>query len=199
MNNLVTIIQQAWLGWGQTFIVAGGAVIVWMLSRIQSIGEIRKLQAELVTLRVNQFEKIIALDEKQRGIVARMYELLYQLTSAVQASDTTLASETRETIQKMFLLEYIGSYFHYTGLGRWVFPETRQELVDDGILPFLEASTMFLAALNQPEILNLTRQQPLVFNDFDFNFAFRFAYKYTKFWEVSRKRKLKAMEKTLLG
>ena len=71
MDTLIAYLQQEWTGWGQSAVFLGSAVVVWLLGRAQSVGEIRKLQAELVSLRVNQFEKIISLDEKLRGVTPR--------------------------------------------------------------------------------------------------------------------------------
>jgi hypothetical protein len=194
MNDLIASLQQEWNGWGQSAVFLGGAVVVWLLSRAQSIGEIRKLQAELVSLRVSQFEKIISLDEKLRSVTDRVYEQLYVLHDAVQNKDAIAAKTARAATQKIFLLEYIGAYFHYTSVGRWVFPEVRYELVDDEIIPFLKTSVMLLETLNLPAVLSLTQQQALEIGDIDFNFAFRFARKHTRFWELERKRKLDALE-----
>lgn len=198
MNALIEFFQPAWNGWGQSVVFLGGTVVVWLLGRAQSIGEIRKLQAELVSLRVNQFEKIITLDEKLRSVTERVYEQLYVLLHATQNSDAEGAKNAREATQKIFLLEYIGAYFHYTSVGRWVFPEVRYELVDDEIIPFLKTSAMLLEALNQATVLSLTQQQALVMSDIDFNFALRFARKHTRFWEFERRKSLVELEKRLL-
>ncbi len=198
MEHIFSSLPEAWLGWGQATIALAGAVVAWLLSRAQSLGEIRKMQAELVSLRVSQFEKIIALDEKQRAITARMYEQLRQLLQALHAGDASAALKSREVLQQMFFLEYIGSYFHYASLGRWVFPEARYELVDDEIIPFLDTSALLLEALNQSDVLALTGQEPISVNDFDFNFAFRFARKHTRFWEIERKRRIDRLEARLL-
>ncbi len=198
MNALIEFFQPAWNGWGQSVVFLGGAVVVWLLGRAQSIGEIRKLQAELVSLRVNQFEKIITLDEKLRSVTERVYEQLYALLHATQNADAEGAKTAREATQKIFLLEYIGAYFHYTSVGRWVFPEVRYELVDDEIIPFLKTSAMLLEALNQATVLSLTQQQVLVMSDIDFNFALRFARKHTRFWEFERRKSLVELEKRLL-
>lgn len=197
MNTLIEHFQREWNNWGQSAIFLVGAIIVWLLSRAQSLGEIRKLQAELVSLRVSQFEKIITLDEKLRNVTDRVYEHLYTLLHAVQKKDAETAKTARDAAQKIFLLEYIGAYFHYTSVGRWVFPEVRYELVDDEIIPFLKTSASLLEGLNQPAVLALTQQQALVMNDIDFNFAFRFARKHTRFWEFERKRQLVQLEKRL--
>jgi hypothetical protein len=198
MNDLIAYAQQEWGSWIQPAVLLGGAAVVWVLSRAQSLGEIRKLQAELVSLRVSQFEKIISLDEKLRSVTDRLYEQLYTLLQAVQHQDTAGAQKAREATQKIFLLEYIGAYFHYTSVGRWVFPEVRYELVDDEILPFLNTSAMLLEALNQPEVRSLTQQSALVVKDIDFNFAFRFVRKHTRLWEFERKRELAALKSRLL-
>ncbi len=129
----------------------------------------------------------------------RVYEQLYVLHDAVQNKDAVVAKKAREATKKLFLLEYLGAYFHYTSVGRWVFPEVRYELVDDEIIPFLKNSAMFLEALNLPVVLSLTQQQALEMGDIDFNFAFRFARKHTRFWELDRKRKLDALEGQLLN
>jgi|GEM_PF-3462783 len=197
MNTIIEYIQTEWAGWGQSAIFFGAAAIVWLISRAQAIGEIRKLQAELVSLRVDQFEKIIALDEKQRSVTDKVSEQLYALLQAVQNQDAIAAKAAREATQKVFLLEYIGAYFHFASLGRWVFPEVRKELVDDEIIPFLKTSATLLESLNQPAVLALTEQSPLEVRDIDFNFAFRFVRKNTRFWEFERKRKLAALESRL--
>jgi hypothetical protein len=198
MNTLIQYLQTEWTGWGQTALFLGGAAIVWVLSRAQSIGEIRKLQAERAAMGVDQFEKLIAFDVKQRGIIDRLYAQLQVLLEAVQRQDIIAAKTAREATQKLFLLEYIGAYFHYANVGRWVFPEVRKELVDDEILPFLKTSATLLESLNKPSVLALTQQSPLIVSDNDFNFAFRFVRKNTRFWEFERKRKLRELEGRLL-
>jgi hypothetical protein len=110
-----------------------------------------------------------------------------------------VAQEAREAVSKVFLLEYMGAYFHYQSLGRWIFTEVRYELVEDEIIPFLETSLMVLNGMNQEFVLNLTKQEPLKLREMDINFAFRFAWKHTRFWEFQRKRKLIELKKNLLA
>ncbi len=199
MNTLLESVQQGWNAWGQTFLVLGATGIVWMLGRLQSIGEIRKLQVELASVRVSQFEKVILLDEKLRLVTDKLYSHLYALLQAAQKSDVKAAQEAREAVSKVFLLEYIGAYFHYQSLGRWIFTEVRHELVEDEIIPFLETSLMVLNGMNQEFVLNLTKQESLKLREMDINFAFRFAWKHTRFWEFQRKRKLVELKKNLLA
>lgn len=198
MNTLLESFQTGWSTWGQTLLLMSATGIVWMLSRLQSIGEIRKLQVELASAKVSQFEKVILLDEKLRLVTDKLYTHLYALLQAAQKADAPAAKEAREAVQKVFLLEYIGAYFHYQSLGRWIFTEVRNELVEDEIIPFLETSLMVLEGINQEYILGLTHQEPVKIREMDINFAFRFAWKHTRFWDVQRKRKLTTLKKKLL-
>lgn len=199
MNTFFESFLQGWTAWGQTLLLMSATGIVWMLSRLQSIGEIRKLQMELASARVSQFEKVILLDEKLRLVTDKLYTQLYALLQAAQNADATAAKTAREAVQKVFMLEYLGAYFHYQSLGRWIFTEVRHELVEDEIIPFLETSLMVLEGVNQEYIMNLTQQEPVRIREMDINFAFRFAWKHTRFWEVQRKRKLLELKKNLLA
>lgn len=198
MNELIQTIQQIWSGWGQTIIMFLAAVEVWLLSRVKSLSEIRKLKAEAGSQRAKNVKKLVALIESRRSVSARLQEQQNIINSAVQSSDAVAAATAREATQRIFLMEYIGAYLHFTSLGSWVFPEARHELIDDEIIPFLKNSVTLLESLNQPAVLSLTRQPALVLGDPDFNFAFRFARKHTRFWETERKRKLAALEGKLL-
>lgn len=198
MENLIQTFATDW-NWLHTIAVATGTLFVWTLARWKSFTEIKVLQSELATRSVSLFEKLIALDEKQRKIVHQLNSSLRLMLEAVNSKDATTARQHREGTVNTFLLEYVGSYFHLTGLGKWVYHDNKAELVDDEVIPFLETSAQLIQQLNHPDLLQLTGSKPLRVQDFDFQFAIRLARRHIPFWRWQQRRELERTVKMIIG
>ncbi|MBK8565997.1 MAG: hypothetical protein IPN76_22310 [Saprospiraceae bacterium] len=198
MENLLQTFAADWT-WLHATCVAAGALIVWLLARWKSVTEIKVLKSELATRNVSLFEKMVALDEKQRQIVRNLNDSLRRMLEAAAAGDATNTRKYREEVSNAFLLDLIGSYYHYAGLGRWVYQDNKAELMDDELMPFLETSAALLRQLNDEALLKLTGSKPLQVQDFDFQFAIRYIQRHSPFWHWQRRRDLDKTVKTLFG
>lgn len=198
MENLLQFLASDW-AWINTVAAVAGAIFVWLIARWKSMTEIRVLKAELAARNVNLFEKMIALDEKQREIVRSLYESLRTMSEAEKEGDAAAACQHRAEAIKTFLLDYIGSYYHYTGLGKWIYQDNKAELIDDELMPFLETSAAVLNALNKESLLQLTGSRALKIQDYDLQFALRFIQRNTRFWNWKRKRGLDKELKRIFG
>lgn len=198
MEKLTEMLAADWT-WFNAAGAGAGALVVWMLARWKSVTEIKVLKSELATRNVSLFEKMIVLDEKQRQIVRSLNDALRRMLEAVAAGDADNARKSREEVSTTFLLDFIGSYYHYAGLGRWVYQDNKAELIDDELLPFLETSAEVLQLLNSESLLKLTGSKLLKVQDFDFQFAIRYIRKHSSFWCWQRRRDLDKTVKLLLG
>ncbi len=198
MEQLLQTFSDNWT-WLNAAMMAIGACVVWLVARWKSFTEIKVLQSELATRSVSLFEKLIALDEKQRKIVHQLNGSLRQMLEAANCKDATTARQHREETVNTFLLEYVGSYFHLTGLGKWVYHDNKAELVDDEVIPFLETSAQLIQQLNHPDLLQLTGSKPLRVQDFDFQFAIRLARRHIPFWRWQQRRELERTVKMIIG
>lgn len=198
MENLFQTFFGHWDWWQASGIAAGG-LIVWLLARWKSVTEIKVLKSELATRHVSLFEKMIALDEKQRHIVRNLNEALRQMLVALAAGNADQARQHRTEAVNLFLLDFIGSYYSYAGIGRWIYQDNKDELIDDELLPFLETSADMLQILNGENLLKLTGSQPLKVQGFDFQFAVRYIRRNTPHWNWKRRLALQEAELRLLG
>lgn len=198
MENLLQTIIGHW-DWWQAAGIAAGALIVWLLARWKSVTEIKVLKSELATRHVSLFEKMIALDEKQRQIIRRLNDALRKMLDALAAGNADQARLRRTEVLDLFLLDYIGAYYSYAGLGRWIYQDHKDELIDDELLPFLETSADMLQLLNDENLLKLTGGKPLKVQGFDFQFAIRYVRRNTPRWNWKRRQTLQETERRLLG
>jgi len=198
MEKLTEMLAADWTLF-HTVGAGAGALVIWLLARWKSVTEIKVLKSELATRNVSLFEKIIVLDEKQRQIVRSLNGALRRMLEAVAAGDADNARKSREEVSTTFLLDFIGSYYHYAGLGRWVYQDNKAELIDDELLPFLETSAEVLQLLNSESLLKLTGSKPLKVQDFDFQFAIRYIRKHSPFWYWQRRQDLNNTVKRLFG
>lgn len=178
--------------------IAAGALVVWLLSTLRSLHEARKMRAELINLKINQYEKLIALDEQQRKIIQELNAQLNRLYDAQEANNVDQAREARRAACETFLLQYIGSFFQYAGVGRWVYLDNKTELIEDDLLPFLEISAEIKNALNRPELLALTGQTPLRTELMDFRFALGYVRRNTAWWRVGIRKRIRNAQKALI-
>ena len=199
METLIQFFTANEWTWLHTASAAAGALIVWLLARWKSLSEIQVLRTELATRQVSLFEKMIALDEKQRTICRNLNEQLRQMLQLLKSGDAKVARQYREEVATTFLLDYIGSYFHYGGLGKWVYQDNKAELIDDELIPFLETSADVLSQLNRQDLLELTNVPPVRVQDFDFQFAIRYIRRHTPYWHLKRRGHLNKTVKRLFG
>lgn len=176
-----------------------GALIVWLLSTMRSLQEAGRMRAELIGLKINQYEKLIALDEKQRQVIHTLNEQLHRTLEALDRHDAEAAKTARLETIDTFLLRYIGSFFQYAGVGRWVYLDNKTELIEDDLLPFLEISVDIKTALNRPDLLALTGQPPLRTEVYDFRFALGYVRRNTAWWRVNAHQHLERLGKALAG
>lgn len=198
MEQLLPNLDAGWNG-AHTLWALFGAIFVWTIARWKSVIELRVLHSELAARNVGLFEKMIAVDERQRQISRELGALLQQMLAATSNGQTDPALQFREKAISVFLSDYIGSYYQYAGLGKWVYNDNKAELIEDELIPFLQTSYEVISHINNNALLTLTGCSPLLLRNFDFGFAVRYIRRNTPFWKRRRLMELNRIEKKLAG
>jgi hypothetical protein len=191
-QQLTTFLTQSTTIW-----IAFGAVIVWILARLQTLTELRKTQTEINGLMLSQTEKWLTIDTRIRDVIKVQIQLVHQLTEAVQQHNIATAQTLRRQLMDMFTLDFVGGYYHFVGLGRWVFKGNERELIEDEIIPFLEMCTAMQRKLNDPQLLKLTAEHPLSMDADNYHFAIRFALRHLPYYTWRKRLYIQQLEITL--
>ena len=174
-----------------------GIVVVWILARLQSLTEMRKVQTEINGLMLSQTEKWLVIDSRIRDVIRAQIPLIHQLTEALQQQNAVTAKTIRRQLMDMFTLDFVGGYYHFVGLGRWVFKGNELELIEDEIIPFLEMCSNMTRKLNDPQLLELTAEYPLSMEAESYRFAVRFALRHLPYYKWHKRLYVQQLAKTL--
>jgi hypothetical protein len=180
-----------------TIWTALGVAIVWILARLQALTEWRKTQTEINGLMMSQTEKWLTIDTRIRDVIKMQIQLVYQLTEAIQQQDAKSAKELRSRLMDMFTLDFVGGYYHFVGLGRWVFKGNEREFIEDELIPFLDMCSAMVRKLNDPQLLTLINGHPLSMEADSYRFAVRFALRHTPFYKWRNRLYIKKLDKSL--
>lgn len=169
---------------------AFGVALAWAITQARALSELRKQSLEIITLRIGLIEKLLIFDREQRDHLEKMNELTSEIIS--NAANPEQVRKIRDQLYNKITLEFIGSYYRYFKLAKWI--EKPTELVHEDLLPFLETCIYYITYINHEVILKATGEKPMNFHLSTFSFATSYIHAHTHFWQWAIRKRLRRCE-----
>lgn len=131
----------------QAFAIGIGALLVWLLARIKTLGEIQQTTVTTQGMRAEQMVQWFKAEAEAREAAKRLESHISALNSGELNAE--MKKEELKSLAHNFYFDYLGSYYKLYGIGRWVFQGREIELIEDELLPFLEISVNVVKILQQ--------------------------------------------------
>lgn len=190
MNYLLEFISQS-----NVFAAVLGGAIVWVLTQMKSINEIRKLDKEVVSIRVMLNKELYSLEEQRKAYAKQTNDHLKELLHFIKADDKSRIPETWDKVNDVFFTNYLTASHQITRTSKILSRGDRNEikdLIDDELFPLLKLSLDILGVLNRTEIHAVNRQRKIKVADPTFGWIFKTIGRNISFWDFKRKRKLES-------
>jgi len=172
-----------------------GGLIVWIISQLKSIKDLQKQSLENTALKVSLIEKLISIDKEQREQLEKLNQLVNKFLQAITIRNIEEAKKIRIDLYEQLNLGYIGSYYRYYKLARWIEGRSgAREIAHFEMLPFLETCMPYVLYLNREDVLKLLNTTFLPFHPSTFSFALLFIKSNTRFWDWDIKKRIKRFE-----
>lgn len=169
---------------------AFGVAVAWIITQARALSDLRKQGLENITLRVGLIEKLLVFDREQRDHLEKMDKLTAEII--LNAANSDQVRKIRTELYNELTLEFIGSYYRYFKLAKWI--EKPKELVREDLLPFLETCIHYVTYVNHEAILKATGEKPMLFHLSTFSFATSYIRAHTHFWNWSIQKRIRRCE-----
>lgn len=170
------IIQQDFIFYIINLLIFVTVVLVtWLFAKSKQMESISKLKTQLEYLKMQQNDKLFALEDLYKKKQERLRLILKDMESNFKDSNKDMVEARRNELSNVFLLEYKDAVHKYARLADQYFAEYRprhREFVQNHIFPFLDTSRKVLSAINTPNVLKMTGGQAIQYSYQDFDFAF---------------------------
>lgn len=175
MENILTT---QWSFW-QAFALGIGTLLVWLLARIKTYGEIQQTTVATQGMRAEQMVQWFKAETEAREAAKRLEANILELN--VPGIEESAKVEGRKLLFHTFFFDYLGAYYKLYGIGRWVFQGREIELIEDELMPFLEISA------NVVKILNHSPKEYSLLSRYDFGPIIRYILRNTNPFTKRRK------------
>lgn len=169
-----------------------GGLTVWVLSQLKNIKDIQKQSLENTALRVSLIEKLLIIDKEQREEKEKLDQLIYDYLDLIGTANKDKANNLRHQIHDQLRKGFIGSYYRYYKIARWIERDSgARELARLELLPFLETCVAYITYINRDDVLKWLNSSFLPFHLTTFDFALSYVESNTYFWQLRTKQRIK--------
>ncbi len=186
--------------WASLLLFGGGALITYIIARLQSIRALVKSGLENNLMQVELMEKLFRIDEEIRGSLLSIRGKLRKWQKLVADGEKEKAIQLREEIFEEFIVRYVGGYYRYFNFARWIYSNRKKELMDEELLPFLQNCRLLIEHnLNFPPYLEKLGQAPYEIEFSNFDFAVNYIERNIWFWDKRRRDMASMYQKYFLN
>ena len=152
--------------------------ISWLLSSYRIKAEIRKINSDITSQRLEQLEKFHKQSDAFINEGKKVQEKMEAYLTSIRSRDVAASRTEWNQIVEMYFTNFVNSFSQFLDYSDVFYekqPYKKREIVEDQISQFYRVTENFIKALNHPSVLNFIGLDPVKISQETMKDSYRFA------------------------